>query len=294
MGLASLAIDILLIGYVFFSWTTIGYVFLRTGWPKIRLLEKESRLGWALLLTVTLNLVMIISAFLFSVLLPFASFRTYLLMTLVAFSFIGMAVLTVKRKVSSRRRVTVSVPASVVGAKIASDNAMAKFAQRPGHIVVSAKGSSKIDELKKSLAKTKTVQKPAPPKPALTKTVSSKSGIEFAIPKTAPEKTIVTAPKAKPIPEKPVAVVPKDAVPKPVAVKAAPIPVKPVTAAPKPAVAPAPKPVAVPKPAAVKVPAEKKDFFAGLAGMFGKKKEDKTAAVKDEDAKPKPAVVPNI
>ncbi|MFH1587109.1 MAG: hypothetical protein ABID38_04590 [Candidatus Diapherotrites archaeon] len=263
MGLAQIAIDILLAGYVFFSWTTIGYIFLRTGWPKIRVLPKEVRLGWALVITLALNITIIISSLLLAFLLPFTSFRGYLLLNLIVFSFTGIAVLTARRKLFTGRTVSVSVPKSV-GEKITTAESGKTGKPRKGDIIISKKGMEKLDELSKSFDAKRAAEK----KVALEKRLTAENKIENLMGM---------------IPKKDVQAEMKMAEPKAVKVEAKKVQEKDMlTAAP-----PKPKEAGMPK---KETPVKQGgDIFGRLRGIFGgggKVKSEKPAVAESKEPMP--------
>ncbi|VVB99334.1 Uncharacterised protein [uncultured archaeon] len=113
--------------YALLGASSIGYTFLRTGWPDIRQIGQEYKSGWSLLLGLGTGAVIIaLSAGAATVLQ--ADFYESLPLALATFSSIvpilGIVMLTFRRKLSVAKKVRIAVPKRAVTASIAAKMAM--------------------------------------------------------------------------------------------------------------------------------------------------------------------------
>ena len=84
MAIFDIVLDLALFILIAAGSPTLGYLFLRIGWPKIRVLEKEYKKGWSVIFGVAFIIIVTLFALLFS-LLPFfgLGFREYFFLLLV-------------------------------------------------------------------------------------------------------------------------------------------------------------------------------------------------------------------
>lgn len=152
-------LNILLSLYIAGGSMSIGYLFLRMGWPSIRKLEKPYKIGWSAVLGFIFAIVCIAAAFLHSFFTEAAFFRmTLFSMVAVAFLLVG-AIVTVRRKFFAKNKVKVQVPKNVVAADKAAGIASDKFELDKSKIEVADWGEDKEKELKQVLGKKKDDEK---------------------------------------------------------------------------------------------------------------------------------------
>ena len=135
--------------------SSLGYLFLRSGWPKIRVLAASYKKGWSFVFGASYFAVVAIIAAVLS-LFPFfgLSFREFFF-ALLAVSFIfSVGALTLMRKFLRKQKVNVVVPGSVLSAKVAAAKAQGQLELDPGLVIVNAP-KEQLDELKKMLAEKK-------------------------------------------------------------------------------------------------------------------------------------------
>lgn len=126
---------------------TIGWLFLRIGWPNIRKLDQDYRAGWSLSLGMIFSLLVIITVIAFR----FVGWNigntfTQLIVHFVLALFIAVALLEVRRKAYSPKKGKISVPKKKVEEEIA-----AKKTERKGEEKLS---DSQIGEIEKALEAT--------------------------------------------------------------------------------------------------------------------------------------------
>ena len=99
MAFVDFLVDFFFFVFIVLGASSLGYFFLRIGWPKIRLLGKDYKEGWSVIFGASFALSTTIFAFVFSFL-PFfgLGFREYFFLFLgICFLFVVIA-LTVVRK----------------------------------------------------------------------------------------------------------------------------------------------------------------------------------------------------
>ncbi len=111
---------------------SIGYLLLRTGWPKVRILQKSYKLGWSIVLGGLFSVFAIISSFAIS--LGGLSYEGLLFASSGIFLGIASLALTVRRKFFAGARMRVAVPKEVVGANIAATKVEEMFRAREDYL----------------------------------------------------------------------------------------------------------------------------------------------------------------
>jgi len=156
MGFIDLLLDGFIAFYLVLGSTSLGYMFLRLGWPRIRILDKQYRAGWSLILGVIFTSIIVVSSLIFSIT-PFLSFnfKEFLFLNLSVTFFIAVVVLTIKRKILVPRKATVTVPSELLRAKVAAAKAMTHIelseSLKEGVISVKPLEEQKIAALRKKL-----------------------------------------------------------------------------------------------------------------------------------------------
>ena len=119
MGLIEIFLDGMLAFYVIAGSTSLGYVFLRLGWPDVRALDKQYKAGWSIVIGLVFSAIVVIASLAFS-LNPFYKFefREALLLNLAITFIAATLLLTLKRKFLVRNKMTVSMPSTLLGAKV--------------------------------------------------------------------------------------------------------------------------------------------------------------------------------
>ena len=154
MGLIEIFLDGMLAFYVIAGSTSLGYVFLRLGWPDVRALDKQYKAGWSIVIGLVFSAIVVIASLAFS-LNPFYKFefREALLLNLAITFIAATLLLTLKRKFLVRNKMTVSMPSTLLGAKVTAKKVVEQLEKDPGFIRASGFEGNKIDELKKRLGK---------------------------------------------------------------------------------------------------------------------------------------------
>jgi hypothetical protein len=154
MGLMEIFFDGGLAFYIVAGSTSLGYIFLRLGWPDIRKLDKQYKAGWSIIIGLVFSAIVVIASLTFS-LLPFFSigFREALLLNLAVTFIAATLLLTFKRKFIVRNKMTVSMPSTLLGAKVTAKKVVEQLESEPGFIRASKIEGGKIDELKKRLGR---------------------------------------------------------------------------------------------------------------------------------------------
>src|SRR3989344_8553908 len=108
MGLIEIGLNGMLAFYVVAGSTSLGYVFLRLGWPDIRKLDKQYKTGWSIIIGLVFSAIVVIASLAFS-LNPFYTFDFGEALVLnLAITFIAATLLlTIKRKFLVRNNMTV-------------------------------------------------------------------------------------------------------------------------------------------------------------------------------------------
>lgn len=134
--------------------TSAGYLFLRAGWPKIRILERQYKMGWSVILGALFTVAVIGSAFLlgFLKILPMPR-RNFMFIALIGAFAVALSLLTLRRKFFAAGSVVVSVPKRVVGTKIVAEKVMEKIGVEKGFVSVGTLGEERVKELRGALGK---------------------------------------------------------------------------------------------------------------------------------------------
>lgn len=114
--------------YMLLGSSSIGYIMLRTGWPKFRLLETEYKTGWGIITGSLFAVSTIGIAFAASIFLQNRiSLFEVLFIAPTCTVFSGLLIFSVKRRLIGGRKVKVSVPKRVVAASIIARKAFDKM-----------------------------------------------------------------------------------------------------------------------------------------------------------------------
>ena len=138
--------------YIIAGSTSLGYIFLRLGWPDVRALDKQYKAGWSIIIGLVFSAFVVVSALAFS-LNPFFrfGFRESLMLNLTVTAIAATTLLTVRRKFLAGNRMKVSVPSTLLGAKVTAAKVVEQLERDPGFIRSAKFEGEKLDELKKRL-----------------------------------------------------------------------------------------------------------------------------------------------
>jgi hypothetical protein len=122
------AIETCLAAYVLIGGQSVGYLFLRSGWPKIRKLETETKTGWGIISGAgfTISTIAVATA----VTLTFPNNITFMEMLFIApicTIATGTIIFSIKRKYFGKNKVIVSVPKRALVANLIVKKAMEKI-----------------------------------------------------------------------------------------------------------------------------------------------------------------------
>jgi hypothetical protein len=112
------ALEIILLLYVFFGSYATGYIYLRTGWPKIRTLEESYKIGWAIIIGVVNAIASIGIALLIQQLVSITLFSALLIAVAMLFTFATL-LLTLRRKFIANKGVILRLPKEYVSTEFA-------------------------------------------------------------------------------------------------------------------------------------------------------------------------------
>src|SRR3989344_2814867 len=157
MGLVEIFADGALTFYLIEGPTLLGYIFLRLGWPNVRALDRQYKAGWSIIIGLVFSAIVVIAALAFSLnpFFPFG-FRESLMLNLSVTFIAATLLLTVKRKYLARNRMRVSVPSTLLGAKVTAEKVVEQLERDPGFIRSAGFGEGKLDALKRRLDRDET------------------------------------------------------------------------------------------------------------------------------------------
>lgn len=155
------AVDLLFAMGLVAGSTSAGYLILRMGWPKVRILGQEYKSGWSLILGVVFSVLVVAISFLSSALgiLPMAV-RQALFVSLIFSSLLAAVLLTVRRKFIAGQRIIVSIPKKVLGTRIVAGKAMEKIEADRGFMRVERLEREKIESMRSALGREKARERP--------------------------------------------------------------------------------------------------------------------------------------
>src|SRR3989344_8849530 len=147
MSLIEIFADGALTFYIIAGSTSLGYIFLRLGWPDVRALDRQYKAGWSIIIGLVFSAIVVITALAFS-LNPFFrfGFRESLMLNLSVTFIAATTLLTAKRKFLTSNRMKVSVPSTLLGARVTATKVVEQLELNPGYIRSAAFGQEKVDE----------------------------------------------------------------------------------------------------------------------------------------------------
>ena len=130
------------------SW---GYIFFRTGWPKIRAIGLEYKTGWSIIIGGAYSVIVVLG----SAIITFSGignmlFAEAIFVSSAIISTLGIVILTIKRKLLGKNKLRVSVPKRAIAANIVAAKAFKKLPEN-SYIKVSKEGTNKISQLKEKI-----------------------------------------------------------------------------------------------------------------------------------------------
>ncbi len=151
MAFASILAGVGLSLYVLLGSATWGYILLRIGWPNIRSIDLEYKSGASIAIGAFVSImVVLVSAAIAFLNLADLGFEQLILVNTILIFLIAIAILTVKRKFMSTRKVNVGVPKRVVSANIAAKKAMEKLPEN-SYTKVNSMSEEKAERLRERL-----------------------------------------------------------------------------------------------------------------------------------------------
>jgi len=117
MAMDLLGIELFAFVFLFIGSTSIGYIFLRTGWPKVRILEKTYKIGWSMVFGAIFSLFSLILSLAFSLFTSLSASQTFLVIIIFSF-FLGIIILSLKRKYFLQRKTIISLPKEFVSVQM--------------------------------------------------------------------------------------------------------------------------------------------------------------------------------
>lgn len=130
---------------------SIGSLFLRIGWPKVKIIDEEYRRGWALAIGLIFSFAVIFGALLLWLLIGAYGYAQYLLLVLLAGFVAGVIITTAKRKFSSIPKVKVEIPKEKIASSAASEKAVEMLQENRKFIKVAKMEEGKLAKLREKL-----------------------------------------------------------------------------------------------------------------------------------------------
>lgn len=217
--------------YLLLGSPSIGYLLLRVGWPRSRVLEPAYKWGWAVLIGVAFSFFVVAGSLISSLVFRIGFLENAFLISSALLLF-GVGLLTARRKFAGKRKLRVSIPKEVAGARFASTKAVNKLMVDDAFVKVKGLRPGKLKAMRQALAKeeeeeteeskgeessAKEEALAEQPKTSLFRRTAAAQGGAPAIPKPAqpvqaqPEPTrigtsvkkpaIISKPKAEPLPK---------------------------------------------------------------------------------------------
>lgn len=121
-------VPIIVLAYFLIGSSSLGYFFLRNGWPRIRMLGEKYKAGWSMLLgllfTFLVGVVALVQQALGFMGMGFSKIFALDLAAAMAAIFL---LLSIRRKYIASKKVTVSIPKEFASASIAAERATEKI-----------------------------------------------------------------------------------------------------------------------------------------------------------------------
>lgn len=137
--------------------SSLGYLFLRSGWPKIRVLKKSYKKGWSVIFGAGFSVAVALVSAVFGFFGFFGfGFREFFFIFIALSFFISILALTGSRKFLKKQVVRVSVPGSYIHAKVVAAKARNRLELDPSLAIVDFK-DKRIERLEQKIEKTKTI-----------------------------------------------------------------------------------------------------------------------------------------
>ena len=130
---------------------SIGSLFLRIGWPKVKIIDEEYRRGWALAIGLIFSFAVIFGSLFLWFAVQAYGYAQYLLLVLLAGFVTGIIITTAKRKLSSVQKVKVEIPKERIASSAASEKAVEMLQGDRKFIKVARMEEGKLAKLREKL-----------------------------------------------------------------------------------------------------------------------------------------------
>jgi len=138
------AVELLVLVYFIIGSYSLGYLLLRTGWPRIRILDENYRIGWSVIFGVLFSILWVALAVLFNMQ---ALFPIVLTITLI----IALILFSIRRRFFASKNITVAVPKEKAAAQVIAEKSIERFLADREFILNKSLSSEQIEKIQESL-----------------------------------------------------------------------------------------------------------------------------------------------
>jgi len=136
----------LVLSYFALGSYSIGYLLLRTGWPKVRVLDESYRMGWSIIFGIVFSALWIIAAFAIGLQ---EIFPVVLTITLI----ITLLILSARRKIMGYRTATVSMPKEKATQQALAEQSIKALSEDREFILNRQLNKEQIEKIRDALGK---------------------------------------------------------------------------------------------------------------------------------------------
>lgn len=147
------AMEIIVLIYFVIGSYSLGYLLLRTGWPRIRILDENYRIGWSIIFGV------VFSGFWLALAFGFGMQRLFPIILTITM-IIVIIVLSLRRKLIASENITVAVPKEKAAVQVVADKSIERFLADKEFILTKNLSQQQVEKIKQSLQKEEEVEKP--------------------------------------------------------------------------------------------------------------------------------------
>jgi membrane glycosyltransferase len=139
------AVELIIAVYLIAGSYSLGYLMLRTGWPKIRVLEENYRIGWSVIFGVFFTILCINATIILSA-------QKILPIVITITLIIALIILSMRRMLfATSKTMTVSMPKEQAAAKIIAEKSSEQLLSDKQFILNKSLSSEQVEKIKESL-----------------------------------------------------------------------------------------------------------------------------------------------
>lgn len=138
------AVEWLVLAYFLIGAYSLGYLLLRTGWPKVRILDESYRMGWSIIFGTVFSALWMAATFVLGVQKIFPIVLTITLVT-------TLIVLSLRRRIAGYRTASVSVPKEKAAQQALAEQSIRALSEDRDFILNRQLNQEQVEKIKQAL-----------------------------------------------------------------------------------------------------------------------------------------------